>query len=101
MSIAKTVFSFPTRTIFGTGTLAELPEHLKNLGIQKPMLVTDAGLVATPAFALIEAILGKASRGKTWELFSEVHPNPIESDVIGAANACTKANCDGVIAFGG
>jgi len=101
MSISRSVFSFPTRTIFGLNTLNELPEQLKQLGIRKPLLVTDGGLLSTPAFALIEGVLGKASRGKAWELFSDVHPNPIESDVIGAANAYRKASCDGVIAFGG
>src|SRR3954468_22301779 len=101
MSNQKAVFSFPTRTVFGTGTLNELPEHLKQLGVHKPLLVTDAGLLSTPAFALIEAVLGKGSRGQTWELFSEVHPNPIESDVIGGADAYRRMNCDGVIAFGG
>ncbi len=101
MSIARSVFSFPTRTIFGLNTLDELPEQLKQLGIQKPLLVTDGGLLATPAFALIEKVLGKSSRGKSWELFSEVHPNPIESDVIATAQAYQKAGCDGVIAFGG
>jgi alcohol dehydrogenase class IV len=101
MSTAKSVFSFPTRTVYGTATLNELPEHLKQLGIRKPLVVTDAGLLPTPAFALLEGILGKSNRGKTWELFSEVHPNPIESDVTGAARAYVAAGCDGVIAFGG
>jgi 4-hydroxybutyrate dehydrogenase len=101
MSTAKSVFSFPTRTVYGTGTLNELPEHLKQLGIRKPLVVTDSGLLPTPAFALLENVLGKSSRGKTWELFSDVHPNPIESDVTGAAQAYKTAQCDAVIAFGG
>lgn len=89
-------FSFPTTIRFGPGVVAELPGHLARLGIAKPLVVTDPGLLSTNAFAVLEAVL-HGRRG----LFATVHPNPIEEDVEGAARAFAAGGCDGVIAFGG
>ena len=99
MSLAS--FSFPTPTLFGPGALAELPARLVRLGIQRPLVVTDAGLLGTSSFRQLEHTLGVAEKGTRWFLYSGVHPNPIERDVIEAAQACQTSKCDGVIAFGG
>jgi 4-hydroxybutyrate dehydrogenase len=101
MSSAFSTFSFPTTTLFGAGSLSELPGRLESIGLKRPLVVTDAGLLSTQAFALLERILGKERRGKGWLVFSGVHPNPIEQDVIQAAAAFRKENCDAIIAFGG
>ncbi|MGV3773726.1 MAG: iron-containing alcohol dehydrogenase, partial [Verrucomicrobiales bacterium] len=45
--------------------------------------------------------LGVAARGKDWFIFSSVHPNPIEQDVVNGAEVYRSNSCDGVIAFGG
>src|SRR5438445_13391236 len=94
-------FSFPTRTLFGVGALKELPANLTAMGIGRPLLVTDAGLLHTEAFRAAAAILGEANQGENWFLYSGVHPNPIESDVHEAAAAFRQSGCDGVIALGG
>ena len=96
-----TTFSFPTTTVFGPGALHELPQRLKNLGLQRPLVVTDPGLVHTEAFALLQDILGKEHRDQRWFVFAKVHPNPIEQDVVQGAQAYRKSKCDAVIAFGG
>jgi alcohol dehydrogenase class IV len=49
----------------------------------------------------LEAALQPARKGAQWSLFSEVHPNPLEHDVIAAAQAYCDGDCDAVIAFGG
>src|SRR5579872_6532722 len=89
-------FSFPTKIRFGPGTLKELPEHLTALGVKKPLVVTDPGLVSTDAFKSLEKI-----SGKKWALFSGVHPNPAMEDVAAATAAYQTGKCDSVIAFGG
>ncbi|MDB6174666.1 MAG: Iron-containing alcohol dehydrogenase [Chthoniobacteraceae bacterium] len=89
-------YSFPTTIRFGAGTLRELPEHLVRLGVSNPLVVTDTGVISTSAFATLETVL----RGRCG-IFSNVHPNPIEADVDGAARAYSGAACDGIIAFGG
>ena len=94
-------FSFPTTTIFGIGAVKELPQRLRGLGLKRPLVVTDPGLVHTEAFSILEATLGKQRRGQDWFIFSTVHPNPIEQDVVKGAEAYREGNCDGIIAFGG
>src|SRR3989454_5237113 len=101
MSSTLTTFSFPTTTLFGVGAVVELPARLTRLDCQHPLVVTDPGLLPTSAFAVLRNTLGAAAQGKTWELSSGVHPNPIEQDVIDSADAYRKGDCDGVIAFGG
>ena len=94
-------FSFPTTTIFGAGALKELPQRLRGLGLNRPLVVTDPGLVHTEAFSMLEQTLGKEGRDESWFVFSSVHPNPIEQDVVKGAEAFRAARCDSVIAFGG
>jgi 4-hydroxybutyrate dehydrogenase len=94
-------FSFPTPTLFGPGTTAALPERLEKLGVRRPLIVTDPGLLPTPAFAQLEQALGKDGRDTRWFLFSGVQPNPVEQDVVNGAAQFRKAQCDGVVAFGG
>jgi len=94
-------FSFPTPTLFGPGALAELPGRAERLGLHRPLVVTDAGLLPTPAFGSLGRILGEAQRNKEWFVYSRVHPNPIEQDVREAARSFQENQCDGVIAIGG
>lgn len=102
MSKPIATFSFPTATIFGSGTLDELGARLQGLGISRPLVVTDAGLLATEAFALLERALAPfGQKGNGWFLFSGVRPNPVEEDVVEGARAFRDGSCDGVIAFGG
>jgi len=94
-------FSFPTTTIFGVGAIKELPQRLKNLGLKRPLLVTDPGLLHTEAFSTVQEVLGKGAKNSEWFIFSNVHPNPIEQDVVKGAEAYREFDCDSVIAFGG
>ncbi len=89
-------FSFPTPTLHGIGALAELPAQLAHAGVRRPLIVTDAGLLPTPAFALLQAAVGSEM-----PVFSGVHPNPVEADVLAAAEAFRAGGCDGVLGFGG
>jgi len=99
--VSLTAFSFPTRTLFGAGAIQELPAHLARLGVRRPLVVTDPGLVNTDAFRALTAQLGPAGCNREWFLFGQVHPNPIEDDVRLSAALMREKGCDGVIAFGG
>ena len=94
-------FSFPTAITFGAGATAELPARVKQMGGRRALVVTDKALAQTSAFDLLANHLGRSNLGKTWELFDGVHSNPLEQDVIDAAQAFRDAKCDSVIAFGG
>ena len=99
--MSLTSFSFPTRTLYGAGALSELPAALAKLGVRRPLVVTDGGLVKTAAFAQLAAVLGAAEQGRSWFVYDGVHPNPIEEDVRQAGAALRDHQCDGVIAIGG
>jgi len=99
MSVPTANWSYPTAIRFGAGRIAELAEACRAAGIERPLLVTDAGLAklaitSTPLNLLKEAGLPVA-------LFSEVQPNPVESNVAAGVAAFRAGGHDGVIAFGG
>ncbi|MEW6234908.1 MAG: iron-containing alcohol dehydrogenase [Candidatus Omnitrophota bacterium] len=94
-----TRFSFPTTIIFGPRAIKSLPECLQEIGVRKPLLVTDAVLLKTEAFAKTETALKE--KGVLFALFSDVHPNPLEDDVEKAGSIFKSEGCDGVIGLGG
>ena len=96
MPPSLSTFSFPTTIRFGIGAVAQLSSELAMLGMSNPLVVTDSGLLTTPAFARLTDALGGCG-----SVFSNVHPNPTEEDVTATADAYRRAACDGVIAFGG
>ena len=101
MTQPLTTFSFPTTTLFGVGAIAELPARLRQLNVNRPLVVTDPGVLQTKAFNLLKRALGETQQGQAWFLYSGVHPNPVENDVVEGAAAYRDGRCDSVIAFGG
>ncbi len=92
-------FSFPTRIVFGAGAVRELGNEARQLGITRPLVVTDHGVVAC---GLAEQILAEARRaGLAHTLFAEVNPNPVEKNVQEGLEAYRRENCDSVIGLGG
>jgi 4-hydroxybutyrate dehydrogenase len=94
-----TTFSFPTRIVFGMGATRQLPACLEEIGVRRPLLVTDPGLRAAPPFKMVESVLQDG--GVRYEVFDGVHPNPIEEDVVHAAESYRAAGCDCAIGLGG
>jgi alcohol dehydrogenase class IV len=92
-------WSYPTAVRFGAGRIAELPEACRAAGISKPLFVTDAGLAKLDVTARALDILQKA--GLKAALFSDVKPNPVESNLNAGVAAFGAGRHDGVVAFGG
>ncbi len=92
-------WNFPTTVLFGPGRVSELPAVLKSAGIARPLFVTDPGLAKLPVVADTLAILDKAN--VNYGVFSDVRPNPVESNLAAGIQAFKSGNHDGVIAFGG
>ncbi len=87
--------NYLTRIEFGEGQIARLPEFLAALGIKKPLIATDKGLVATGLVAKVQARVGASA------IFDGTPANPTEEAVI-SAHAVYKAEaCDGIIGLGG
>ncbi|WP_114214737.1 iron-containing alcohol dehydrogenase [Ochrobactrum sp. 3-3] len=92
-------WNFPTTVLFGPGRIKELPAVLKAAGIQNPLFVTDPGLAKLPVVASTLTILNEGSVKHA--VFSDVKPNPVESNLYAGVKVFKDGGHDGVIAFGG
>jgi alcohol dehydrogenase len=92
-------WSFPTSVRFGAGRLAELPEATKAVGIQRPLFVTDPTLAQLPMSQAAVAAL--TSAGLPAKVFSQIQPNPIDTNINLGVAAFKAGGHDGVVAFGG
>ncbi|HRI76938.1 MAG TPA: iron-containing alcohol dehydrogenase [Alphaproteobacteria bacterium] len=97
--ILKGNWNYPTRVIFGPGSIARLPEFCRSLGMKKPILMTDAGLQAHPI--TLGALKINRDAGIETALFADIKPNPTGANVMAGVAAYKQGGHDGVIAFGG
>lgn len=99
MSKLISKWNYPTTIRFGAGRIAELPDALDAAGIARPLFVTDPGLAKLPVVAKTLKLLDDAK--VKYGVFSDVKPNPVESNLTAGIAAFNKGKHDGVIAFGG
>ncbi|MYZ48205.1 iron-containing alcohol dehydrogenase [Propylenella binzhouense] len=92
-------WNYPTTVRFGTGRIAELAEACRSAGIARPLLVTDPVLRPLPITARALDVLRLA--GTEAGIFSDVKPNPVESNLVAGVEAFRAGGHDGVVAFGG
>ena len=92
-------WSYPTRVWLGAGRLAELPAAAAELGMSRPLLVTDPGLARLPVTAAALDHCQKA--GLTVTAFSAIKGNPSGANVEAGLDAYRSGGHDGIIAFGG
>jgi alcohol dehydrogenase class IV len=92
-------WNYPTAVRFGPGRIGELPAVCKEVGMRKPLLVTDPGLRTLPMIDQALASLRGAGLGDA--VFSDLRPNPVGRNVDDGVACYRSIGCDGVIAFGG
>ena len=86
------------RTLCAAGAISALLGELSALGVRRPLLVTDKGLVAAGLVAKAVAAYGDAA---SLVVFDGVTENPLYSDVDCGAALYAQHACDGVVALGG
>ncbi len=96
MTIAH--FSFPTAIHFGPGSRKLAGAHLRDRGLQRPLIVTDRALAALPVLA---EFMSHLRTGLDVGVFSGVFGNPTASQVTDGAAAYRTHRADCVIGFGG
>jgi alcohol dehydrogenase class IV len=95
----KTNWNYPTTMWVGENRINDIAEACKNLGITKPLFVTDNGLAETDIVKNTLKIL--KDNQISVELYFNVVGNPTGTNVTEGANYFNENSCDGVIAFGG
>jgi alcohol dehydrogenase class IV len=92
-------YNFPTIIRFGAGAIKELPDHLVAAGLKKPLLVTDPMVAQLDFFKEIIAAL--RAKGLSVEVFSDIHKNPVKSDVLKGGDVFAGTDRDSIIGIGG
>jgi len=92
------VISIVNTAHFDFGALNQLEKSLERLGVSRPMLVTDKGLVAAGAAARVIAAAGSRPIVATYD---GTLSNPDEASVLAALAIYREAGCDGLVALGG
>ncbi|MFL5157516.1 MAG: iron-containing alcohol dehydrogenase [Microvirga sp.] len=92
------LISYLTTIRFGCGVLSEIPEDLDALSIQRPLIVTDKGVIAA---GLVERLFAVMPTGMPRLIFDDVPSNPTEEAAHAALSLYRDNTCDGVIGFGG
>jgi alcohol dehydrogenase class IV len=92
-----TRFAFPTPIHFGIGARKLVGPHLMELGLKRPLIVTDRALAQLPVVAEFCSHLGTLNAA----LFDGVFGNPTCAQVMAGAAAYRAHGADCVIGFGG
>lgn len=87
--------SVPTRLVHGPGAVSHLAVELAELGVVRPMLVTDPGVSAA---GLVERVLPQLEHAV---VFDTVRANPDIDLVDRAVRSFVDAGCDGLVGLGG
>jgi choline dehydrogenase len=81
--------------VHGPGAISRLSELIVDLGIRRPLLVTDSGVVGA---GLADEALRRLEDAV---VFDGVRPNPDVALVDAAADVYREHGCDGLVALGG
>jgi len=92
-------WSYPTAIRFGAGRIKELADACRAAGISRPLLVTDTGLAKLPVTLRTLELMKDA--GLPVAMFSDVQPNPVDSNVEAGIAVFRAGGHDGIVAFGG
>ncbi len=92
------MMQYLTTTHFDFGAISMLPQCLKELGITRPMLATDKGLMAAGIASTVRSAMGEDLPVTIYDATPE---NPTEEAVLEALSLYRNDGCDGVVALGG
>ncbi|MDB5561255.1 MAG: iron-containing alcohol dehydrogenase [Hyphomicrobiales bacterium] len=90
------LISYLTTVEFGAGVVATLTQHIDQLGLKRPLLISDHGLQATGIVDRVRALCPEDSA-----VFLDVPSNPTESATKAALAVYRERGCDSVVALGG
>ncbi len=92
------IISYLTTIRLDEGAISGLPQDLAEIGLQRPMVVTDRGLRAA---GVLDALLAAAPVLRSAPVFDDVPSNPTEAAARRAVALYRAEGCDGLVALGG
>ena len=92
-------YNFPTTIRFGAGSGNELPDYLVKNSLNAPLFVTDNTVAQLGFFK--EMIQAVKRKNISVEVFSDLHKNPVKSDVYRGTEVYDASRRDSIIGIGG
>lgn len=92
-------YNFPTTIRFGAGASKELGDYLSKNKLTKPLVVTDPTVAQLSFFKEIISDLNK--KYISIEVFSDIHKNPVKSDIYKGTDVYDATQRDSIIGIGG
>lgn len=92
------LINYITQVQFDFGAIGLLQQECDRVGIQRPMIVTDAGIKAA---GIVDQVLAQLRKPSAVAVFDGTPPNPNESVVRAAVTMYRDGGFDGIIAVGG
>ena len=92
-------FNFPTIIRFGRDASKELDGYLMANNLSKPLVVTDGTVAQLDFFKTMISRLKK--KNLSIEVFSDIHKNPVKSDVYKGTDVYDGTQRDSIIGIGG
>ena len=93
-----TMISYLTNITFEHGAVKTLGAEMEALGMKRPLIVTDRGLVAS---GLVDTVRGVIPNDKAATIFDGTPANPTEAAAREAVALYRANGCDGIVALGG
>ncbi|MDR6869949.1 alcohol dehydrogenase class IV [Bosea sp. BE125] len=92
------LITYLTTIKFGFGEIAGIEADLAGLGVRKPLIIADKGVVAA---GLIAGVQGQSATLQAAPVFDATPTNPTEEAVEAALALYRQHGCDGLVAIGG
>ncbi|GAB6887260.1 iron-containing alcohol dehydrogenase [Desulfothermus okinawensis JCM 13304] len=93
-------FYCPVKIISGNKALDNLPYELSQMGVSRPLVITDKGIVLAGIIDLVKEVFKEYNMDAP-PIYDEVPPDSSNRIVNEAAAIFRKNKCDGIIAIGG
>ena len=93
------LFECPTRVFYGRGASATAGERLRELGVERPLVVSDPGVAAAGIVNRVADAIRQA--GLEPAVYTDTDSNPTTRNITQAAALYRKRGCDGLVGLGG
>ncbi|MBM3214403.1 iron-containing alcohol dehydrogenase [Candidatus Poribacteria bacterium] len=92
-------FHFPATIECGAGCALAVGRRIRRIEAERPLVVSDPGVVQAHLVAPIIDALERAGCQPT--LFSDIRPNPTDKNVYAGSVRYREGHCDSIVAVGG